>query len=171
MRLSSIADMVKVIFVVVAVVLLAVGFLAVSTDAAGGTTREKRLYLVSDVTERLEGDELLLDGNFWIWTNYDVTRVNYTWGSNGSYTASTRGTRIPGDVHEFITFHDGGHLTITAEGETIWEGYTYRESTLNKIRYNWGITQWPTFIFALIGVLVGGGYRITQYALIERRAR
>ncbi len=161
----------KVVLLVLAALTIGAVAMATSASADSGTTREKRLYLVAQGTERLEGSEILIDGNFWIWSNYDTTTVNHTWGENGSYSETTHGTRLPRDVDEFITFHEGGHLTITAEGETIWEGRTYRDTAVNAIRYNWGVTEWPLFVFVLLGVLFGGGYKVNKKGLVERRAR
>lgn len=160
--------------VLVALLMLTVGAMivfSVDASAAGGTTAEKRLSLVSQGTERLEGSEILIDGNFWIWSNYDTTTIEYTWGDNESYSETTHGTRLPRDVDEFITFHEGGHLVITAEGETIWEGDTYEDTAINAIRYNWGVSEWPYFLFVLLGVLFGGGYKVNKKGLVERRAR
>ncbi len=161
----------KVVLVALFVLTVGTVVLTATASADGGTTREKRLYLVAQGTERLEGSEILIDGSFWIWSNYDTTKIKYTWGDNQSYSETTHGTRLPRDVDEFITFHEGGHLTITAEGETIWEGRTYRDTTLNAIRYNWGVSEWPYFLFVLLGVLFGGGYKVNKKGLVERRAR
>lgn len=163
------------LFILITVLAVGLAGPAIAADDGddGGTITKEAIYIVTDGSKNLDQKHLLLESEFWIWSSYDSTTMEYTKGNRTIYQATINypQTRIPKDPKKFIEFVDGGHLVITANGQTIYDGYTHEDNLANTAQYRWGLTEAPTFIFTILGTILALCCQVANHGLVERRAR